>query len=207
MAHLRKKRVLLADDHPVVTTGLQRLLEPRCAAVSVVSSIPALWQMLHEGRHDLCVLDLNFGRESALASLPKFRARWPAVAFVVLTAHGEALRAAAMHAGAAGFVDKSASPDILLAVLAEVAGGRAADMPNSLLPSRQVLAKGTDTGMTPRQAELMSLLLTGATQVQAAATMGVSVATVEYHLRELRSRTGIRRMPLLLEWARVKLAP
>lgn len=55
---------------------------------------------------------------------------------------------------------------------------------------------------TKRQAEVLGRLLDGRTQAEAATAMGLSRRTVEFHLNELRDRTGIRRMSLLLEWAR-----
>lgn len=199
-------RILIADDHPMVASGLQRLLAAEGARAGAVHALPALWARLYEEVADVVVLDVAFGRESSLASLPKLRERFPDVAFVIITAHGESLRAAAMQAGAAAFVSKTASPGDLVAAVHAVtrrdaasdADGREAEVAEA----DAALLRNDPLGPTARQAEILALLLTGATQQDVADELGIGRRTVEFHLKALRQRTGIRRMSLLLQWAR-----
>lgn len=204
MARLRDCRVLVADDHQVVSAGLVNLLQPHCRMVSTAHSLEELWLRLHDAPPELVVLDISFGSASSLHELPAIRRRFPEVRFVVLTAHGPVLKAAALRAGASAYVSKTAEPREVIEALHQVIRDDHTPGPDTAVAAPALAPQIDPTGLrlTSRQVEVLTILLNGLTQREAADQLGISRRTVEYHLDELRRRTGIRRMPLLLAWFR-----
>lgn len=207
MARLKDCRVLIADDHPIVNTGLANLLRPHCRLISTADSLPEVWRLLHGSPPDVVLLDVSFGTSSSLHELPNMRAQFPAVVFVILTAHGPVLEAAAMRSGAHAFVSKTVAAQEVIATLCRAVEEGAVTIPPPESPPLVPIPTTGEPGSfsaTPRQAEVLTILLKGHTQSEVAEQMGISRRTVEYHLDELRRRTGIRRMSLLLAWFRAQ---
>lgn len=208
MAQLRECRVVVADDHPLMGTGLVSFLQPHCHQVGLVTSLPALWLRLHDVAPDVVVLDVSFGTDSSLTALPAMHSMFPSVRFVILTAHGSALRASALMAGASDYLSKTAEPHEVLEALQRVVRGDHTPpfTPAVVRPAAAPPRSGEpEMALTPRQTAVLTQLLEGHTQSAVAGQLGISRRTVEYHLDEVRRRTGIRRMPLLLAWFRERL--
>ena len=121
-------RVVLTDDHRVVTRGLKVFLESFAdvQVVGVANSGEELLAQLPEWRPDVVVLDLLMpGGIDGVATMQRLNRAHPGIRVVALTAStDEARMQAVLRAGALGYVRKDADPELLLAAVRAVANGR-----------------------------------------------------------------------------------
>ena len=125
---MREKRVscvLLADRHHGLTEGVRGLLETAFGTVVMVADEASLLEGAGRLRPDVAVVDLSLARDSGLGWLQALRQRCPGLKVIVLSVHDEqAVRRAAMEAGADAFVLKRAIATDLLPAVDLVRGGR-----------------------------------------------------------------------------------
>jgi len=118
--------VLLADRHHGLTEGVRGLLETAFGSVLMVADEASLLEGADRLRPDLAVVDLSLARDSSLGWLRTLRQRCPDLKVIVLSVHDEeAVRRAAMEAGADGFVLKRAIATDLLSAVERVRGAGA----------------------------------------------------------------------------------
>jgi len=117
--------VLLADRHHGLTEGVRGLLETAFGTVVMVADEASLLDGAGRLRPDVAVVDLSLARDSGLGWLQALRQRCPGLKVIVLSVHDEqAVRRAAMEAGADAFVLKRAIATDLLPAVDLVRGGR-----------------------------------------------------------------------------------
>ena len=189
--------VLIADDHPLVRDALARLvrqLDPQ-ARVDEAVDFQTLVERIEQAPPDLMLVDLDMPGMDCLAGLRRLRQRFPSLSTLVASALDDPVTIRAVIAtGASGFVSKADPPQILLGALRLVAGGGVyvsarmlADFRNGAPPL------GADpSGLTPRQRDVLDLLLLGQPNKQIARNLGLSEGTVKIHiasiLRALQAR-------------------
>lgn len=197
-------RILLADDHLVVRAGLRALLaaDPRCRVVGEASSLDELRTTARNLRPDLIVLDLSFGADNALDTLPALLASEGAPRVVVLTMHDDvAFARAAFSRGAHGYLMKEAAADELLRAVETVMSG--STYLHAELGGRLARFQPSPTdNLTPRERDVLSLLARGYTNAEAAAQLRVSLRTVEAHRANLRMRLGVHSRAEMVDAAR-----
>jgi DNA-binding NarL/FixJ family response regulator len=200
-------KVLLVDDHPLVLMALQAVIQRVDRDITVVgvdSAAAARREMSEHADYELVLLDLALGDADGFAVLAELRQAWPAVPVVVVSASelaSDVIRA--IDLGAMGFVPKSSSHAELHEALAMVMAGsmyvppsmlgldfarhRAAPAPAALgaaarpEPHQQVRSLEA-LGLTPRQTEVLGLLLQGLPNKLIARQLGLSVETVKDHV-------------------------
>lgn len=176
-------RVAVVDDHPVFREGTSALIdrEEDLRVVAVGGSIDEAAALLaaNDPPHVL-LLDIRLGDQSGLRLLGPSLSR---TAVVIFTAYDypQYIRAA-LDAGAAGFVAKSAPTSELLAAIRSAASG-------GLAFSRRPLAAAPT--FSAREIEVVRLVADGRSNDEIGATLGISVKTVEAHLGRLFVRTEV----------------
>jgi DNA-binding NarL/FixJ family response regulator len=109
---MRRPRVLLADDHPMMLEGLRKLLEPICEVAEVVTSGHALLAAVERLRPDLVVTDISMPDLDDLEATRRLRAAHPGVLVLILSIHTEhSWVNAAFEAGASGYLTKASAPE------------------------------------------------------------------------------------------------
>jgi DNA-binding NarL/FixJ family response regulator len=122
---MRRAKVLLADDHEKVAAALARLLRDDFDLVATVHDGEALVDAARRLRPDVIVADIEMPVVTGLEALRQLRTEGITLPILFLTAHSDALlAAAAIRAGAAGFVLKIAAGDELVEAIGEVLAGR-----------------------------------------------------------------------------------
>jgi two-component system secretion response regulator SsrB len=117
--------VLLADRHHGLTEGVRSLLETAFGSVVMVADEASLLDGAGRLQPDVAVVDLSLARDSGLGWLRVVRERCPNLKVIVLSVHDEqAVRRAALAAGADAFVLKRAIASDLLPAVEQVRGGR-----------------------------------------------------------------------------------
>lgn len=186
-------RILLADDHLVVRAGLRALLtdDPRCRVVGEAGSLDEVPTSTRHLRPDLIVLDLSFGEENALDTLPGLLATVPAPRIIVLTMHaGVTFARAAFAYGAHGYLLKEAAADELLHAVETVMAG--STYLNPELGARLARSRADPADLlSPREREVLALVARGYTNAEVARRLMVSLRTVEANRANLRLRLGV----------------
>lgn len=183
--------VLVVDDHPLVREGLERVLssQPSQRVVASVDSIEAALA-LDLDRVDVCTLDLSMpGGVGGLEGIAELQARWPGVRVLVVSMHPESTHApACLHRGAAGFVSKSASPDVIRRAVASVAAGGQYFSPTSLA----AIATGAAgaASLSPRELEVLRMLADGERITDIATALHLSIKTASAHKMRLQRKLG-----------------
>jgi DNA-binding NarL/FixJ family response regulator len=191
-------KVLVADDHPIVRSGLRRLLgeERRCEVREATNGRDAL-SIFREFRPDLVVLDLSMPGMGGLELIGRLKIENPGVRILVLSMHHEAIYATrALQAGALGYISKSASPACLLEALRRVGAGHGyiehevaqelafASIQRSTLPFQD---------LSQREFEILRLLGDGCSLREIADAIGISYKTVANTCGQIKSKLGVAR--------------
>ena len=202
---MHRPRVILADDHVMVREGLALLLQPEVDLVASVSNGRELLESARRLRPDVIVTDLTMPELGGLDALRLHRQEGLPGKFVILTVHADAaIAAAAIRAGAAGYVVKHAAGDELLLAVRQVIRGQSFLSP---LVSGDVVRRlaQRDTSptdqLTPRQREVLRLLADGRRVKEIASELGLSVRTVETHKYELMHQLDVHSPVELVKFA------
>ena len=193
-------RILLADDHAVVRSGLRHVLgaEDDMEVVAEAGDLEETVRKVRGHRPDVLVLDLNLGRASSLPAIPELS---ELTRVVVLTMQDDpAFARRALADGAAGFVLKETAEGVLLdAIRQAAAGGTYLD---PALGARLAAAPaGPPDGLTDRELEVLRLLALGHTNAEVAEQMFLSVRTVESHRAAAARKTGRHSRAELVRYA------
>ena len=203
-------RVLIADDHVLVRSGLRALLgvDPDIEVVGEAGNGDDTCRLAAALQPDLVLLDISLPGESGIAIARRLKEEQPDLAVLFLTMHEEeALLHEALATGAAGYVIKRAeSGELLQAIRAACRGDVYVHpaMVRSLLaqPVAPPRRRGPATpSLTARELDVLRLLARGNTNRQIAALLGLSVRTVESHRAHLMGKLGLVSRVDLVEYA------
>lgn len=190
-------QILLVDDHALIRDALRAILT-EIAANAVIDEADSACKALELAERDpekqLIILDLGLPDGDGLHLLKVIRARLPATAIVVLSSSTEAdVMAAALDAGAVGFIPKSASRSVMVSALSLVLAG-GIYIPPEAWPPRLKDALPTapkrpptpaELGLTERQLDVLALLMHGRSNKAIARTLSIAEVTVKHHVTAL----------------------
>lgn len=203
-------RILIADDHVLVRSGLRALLraEPDLEVVGEAGDGTETLRLAASLSPDLVLLDVSMPGESGIATARRLREAHPELAVLFLTMHEEeGLLQEALDTGAAGYVIKRAeAPELLQAIHAACRGDVYVHpaMTHGLLrqPVTTRRRRGSpEPELTPRELDVLRLLVRGNTNRQVADELGLSTRTVESHRANLQGKLGLTSRVELVEWA------
>jgi DNA-binding NarL/FixJ family response regulator len=196
--------VLIADDHPLFREAVRKLFEtdPDLEVVGDVGTGRDAITLARELSPDVVLLDLMMPDTPGLAALPELARLEPRVRTLVLSAEvGDADVVHALRLGARGVVLKHASTELLLkAIHSVMAGeywiGRAyiADLIDSMrerVERTGAVPQRPTFGLTPRQLDIASAIVEGATNQDIAQQFSISAKTVKYHLTNMFDKLGV----------------
>jgi DNA-binding NarL/FixJ family response regulator len=213
-------KVLLIDDHPLILAALKAVIQglgDNVAVVGAGSARAARQTLKKNSDFDLVLLDLQLGDADGFDLLPELRGAYPALPVVVVSASDRASDVIrAIDLGAMGFVPKRASNDILFQALRQVMSGgiyvppmtlgtdaparRSGEAANAVAQRVGSEAAAADyqtppplasLGLTPRQTDVLALLLQGKPNKLIAREMGLSVETVKDHVAAVLRALGV----------------
>ncbi len=210
-------KVLLIDDHPLILTALQNVIQGMGSGVSVVGvagARAAREALAADGSFDLVLLDLRLGDADGFDVLVELRNGWPAIPVVVVSASdrsADVIRA--IDLGAMGFVPKRASNETLTEALkvvmsggiyvppmtmgdvdggmAGAGAGRDGTGSHTWPPGMDAPTALANFKLTPRQTDVLGLLLRGQSNKLIARELDLSVETVKDHVAAVLRALGV----------------
>ncbi|WP_435277390.1 response regulator transcription factor [Rhodococcus yananensis] len=200
-------RLVLADDHAIVRTGLRALLE-RHTDIDIVAEAATgdeAIALCRDESVDLVLMDLRFGSgPSGVEATRRIRALPDAPHVLVVTNYdtdAEILRA--IEAGASGYLLKDAAPAELFSAIVAAAAGVGALSP---AVASTLMARMRDPGvtLTPRETEVLESVAAGLSNREIARRMFLSEATVKTHLTNAFGKLGVRSRTAAVAQARAR---
>ena len=186
-------RVLIADDHPVVRSGLAGMLavEPDLEVVGEAAVGEEAVALATGLRPDLVLMDLRMPRMDGAEATARIAREVPGVHVLVLTTYEtdtDILRA--VEAGATGYLLKDTPRDQLVAGLRAAARGESALSPSVARRLVQQL-RGGDERLTAREQEVLALVARGLSNVAIGRELYITEATVKTHLLRAFAKLGV----------------
>ena len=200
--------IFVVDDDRNVRTALRTLLEDGGRVVEDYAGSSAFLAAFGAGRpgRNVCLLvDAAMPGIDGLELLEQLTATGHTLPAIVITGHGDvAIAVRAMKAGALDFIEKPVrAPELLAAIDHALEHSRGAGAQEA----RHTEAAATIAGLTPRQLDVMRLVLSGHPSKNIAADLGISQRTVENHRASIMRKTGARSLPALARLALIAAPP
>jgi DNA-binding NarL/FixJ family response regulator len=205
-------RVVLADDHTLVRHGIRAMLEKTddIQVVGEASDGQEALELVHQSAPDVLLADIAMPRMDGLEAIQQVRALDGTTRVIVLSMYSDpSLVRKALQEGAAGYLLKSSVPAELLLAVRAVSRGEVYLSPPVAQPIvRRYLASedeanaaGSAEGLTPREREVLQLVVQGETNTAIAAKLGVSVKTIEKHRSNLMAKLRVHNLAELISAA------
>jgi len=202
-------RVLLADDIGLIRTGLRVLLETIVDVEVIAEASDALEtiRLIKQHEPDILLMHGSMSRMNCLEMARRITGEFPKVRVILLSRHanGEYI-GQALRSGVAGYLLMTASRDELEQTIKTVAGGKPylshlgwkhlADFVRGANGKESMLER-----LTPRQREVLKLIVLGRSTKQIALALNISVKTVESHRTQIMERLDIHDIASLVRFA------
>jgi DNA-binding NarL/FixJ family response regulator len=192
-------RVLIADDHGIVRSGLRMLIERQndMRVVAEADDGVAALESTQAERPDVAVLDVSMPRMTGLQAAREIRSHVPDTRVLLLSMHDdERYFLEGLEAGAAGYVLKRAADTDLIGAVRTVAGGRTFLSDEAQRTLMDEWLEGgraePDDPLTPRELEVVKLIAEAYTNRQIAETLKLSEKTIESHRANVFAKLGMR---------------
>jgi two-component system, NarL family, invasion response regulator UvrY len=192
-------RIVIADDHAVVRKGLRLIMAgaDELQVAGEAASADELLTLLHTRPVDAVILDVSLGDRDGIEVLKHIRASFPRMPVLMISMHSEDVFAIrALRAGASGYIEKSAAPELLLEAVRRVIAGKkyvSAAIGGQLM--EHVLGDGAEAlpheRLSDREFEIFRMLGSGKSVTAIAQALNLSVKTVSTHRTHILSKTGL----------------
>ena len=206
---MNRPRLLLADDHIMFSQGLQRLLEDEFDLVGAVGDGQALVEAAGRLKPDVIIVDISMPVMNGFDAVRQLKRKGETAKIIFLTMHADdRMLAEAFRCGGSGYVLKQSAGEELIAGIRKVLAGQKYVTPLIATEWAEDISKrvqGTHKlTLTPRQREVLQLVIEGCTMKEIATRLGISTRTAESHKYEMMEGLGVETTAELIQYA-VKL--
>jgi two-component system, NarL family, response regulator NreC len=204
-------RVLIADDHTIVRSGLRLLLqaEPDIDVVGEALEGGEALALVEKHQPDVVLMDIAMPGIDGMEATRQIKARWPQVQVLVLTMHrSDEYFFEMLKAGASGYILKGAETSDLIHAVRVVGGGEVFLYPSIaqklVKDYLQIVQWGESSGhaLSPREKEILHLLGEGYSSKEIAEKLVISQSTVHSHRSNLMTKLGLNNRRELIQYAR-----
>ena len=192
-----RTRVMLVDDHAIVREGYRSLLQKqeRLRVVAEAENGADAYRIYKEAKPDLVIMDISMPGIGGVEAIRRIRQWDHAARILVFSMHQNASYAIqAIKAGARGFVTKSSPPQALLHAIAEIMAGRialSADIDHELAINHLAGEPQAVDTLSPREFEVLRMLLAEKSVDDIAETLHISVKTAANTRYLIRAKLGV----------------
>jgi DNA-binding NarL/FixJ family response regulator len=194
---VKRPRVLLADDHVLILSGIRATLEPRFEIVGQATDGKALLEAAGRLKPDIIVLDISMPSLNGFEAARQLKQIAPSTALVFLSQHlSPAYLKQALAIGVSGYVLKSETTEELEPALVAALRGEVFTSPRfgedvlSRLQNRNGGLTREIAELTDRQRQVLQLLVDGKSNKEVATALNVSIKTVEFHRARIMNKLG-----------------
>jgi NarL family two-component system response regulator LiaR len=188
-------RVMLVDDHTMVRKGLTAFLKSKTnlKLVGEANNGQEALTVCERTQPDVILMDLVMPKMDGAAATRAIRERWPHVQVIALTSFQERdLIQGALKAGAISYLLKNVSADELAEAIQAAYDGRPTLAPEATQALIQAAKETkTDYGLTPRENEVLALLVEGLTNPEIAQRLTISRSTARAHVSNILSKLNV----------------
>jgi DNA-binding NarL/FixJ family response regulator len=213
---MKRGRILLVDDHPLVCQGLKALLEPTHEVVGMVHDGALVIDAVYRLRPDLVLLDLGLPNRLGLDLCREITTDFPTTKVLVVSMQAERVFAdESFRAGASGFLVKLSSDQDLLSAVATVQSGGQYRNPRLEARTRPPREDGKPRSerlndpldmLSRRQRQVFVLMGQGKTTREIAEQLGVEIKTVEFHRAKMERALGLKNARALMRLSMERMA-
>lgn len=191
---MSKLRVIVADDHPLMLTGISVRLsvEKDIDVVATATTCAELIAAVDEHRPDVLLADISMPDGSVLDSLARVRAISPDTRILLLSATDDpSAVSTALHRGANGFLSKEADSDAIAQHIRNLAAGHTVLDARSAAAIAAQLREPEGEALSARELEVLTLVAQGLSNPQIAERLFVAASTVKTHLERAYAKLGV----------------
>lgn len=191
-------RLLLADDHAVVREGYRRLLERRAdlKIEAEAASAEDAYRLFRDSAPDVSIIDLALPEMGGIELIRRILQRDPGARVLAFSMHRDPLFVTqAMRAGALGYVTKSCAPEVLVHAVYQVAARQRVLSPDIAPDLALTLLEGPANPaaeLSPREFEILRLLLDGCTAEEIGSALQISPKTAQNCHYQIKAKLGVR---------------
>ncbi len=197
--------IVVADDHPVVRSGLRTVLEGQedMEVVGDAADVQETMRKVNAFKPDVLLLDLMMPGGPTVDSIPELRSKSDRTQILVLTMQSDPVYArSALRFGASGLILKETPTDTLVDAVRRVAGGGTyVDPAVGARLAREPEFEGPPDGLSSREAEILGLVALGLTNQEIADKLFISVRTVEAHRTHIQQKMDFNSRAELVRYA------
>jgi len=203
-------RILIANEHRILREGLRRILEadPDLSIVAEAECGEAAVQLAIEHDPDVAVIDVTMPRLGGIEAIRRIRSTAPRTRCLALSMHETHIQVTqALHAGASGYVVNSASAEEFVEAVRATAQGKSYLSPSIAHCVVDAIAQTRDgvpsavAQLSGREREVLQLIAEGLSSKEIAASLGVSLKTIETHRSNLMGKLNVRKASKLVRVA------
>jgi DNA-binding NarL/FixJ family response regulator len=189
-------RILVADDHPIVRSGLRKVLDAQPDLEVVAEAVEAVEKALGE-QVDLAILDVSMPRMTGIQAAAELLKRAPAVRVLMLSMYdSEQFLYESLRAGASGYVLKSDADQDIVEACRRTMRGQSFLYPSAVATLvRDYVERGRPDDqfdvLTPRELQVLKLIAEARTSKEIAKELVISIKTVERHRANILDKLGM----------------
>jgi len=202
--------LLIADDHQLIIDGLSTILgnEKRIGTVYTANNGKAAVDMVHSHEIDCVIMDINMPVLNGLEATKAIKKEKPHIKVIVVSMLCDASIVNKMlKAGADAFINKDTGKSELLKAIEKVMSGEKYISPEisldlfTHLSDRNLSQPESERQLTPRELEIIRHIAAGLTNIEIAATLFLSPATVDTHRKNMLAKLHLKNTAALVKWA------
>lgn len=203
---MSRLKILLADDHMMFAQGLQSFLEDEFELVGTVADGQALVEAARELTPDVIVVDISMPVLNGFDAVRQLKKEGCTAKVIFLTMHADAgLMEEALRCGGSGYVLKQSAGEELIYAIGQVIAGHEYITPLFAAETAHGLNRAISATQklrpTPRQREVLQLVIEGLTMKEIAQRLGISTRTAESHKYEMMENLGVESTAELIQYA------
>ena len=205
------KKIVLADDHAIVRTGVRAVLERLGKDMEISAEIENGRELVDYAKthpDEVYVVDISMPVMNGIDAVEQMTKRHPDIKIVMLSMYDDRMSVEkSLKAGARGFIVKVSAADEIVSAIEEVAAGRFY-LCNKV--SKYIVQgflgkagnrKRDGSGLTPKEKEVLQLIAEGYSSKQIAKTFNLSLNTVHVHRNNIMKKLGIHKQTELVRFA------
>ena len=205
------KKIVLADDHAIVRTGVRTVLERLGKDMQVVAELSNGKELVDYAKDhpdDIYVVDISMPVMNGIEAVEQMTKLHPEIKIIMLSMYDDRLSVEkSLKAGAKGFIVKVSAADEIVSAIEEICAGRfylcnkvSKYIVQGFL-GKTSSRKRDGTGLTPKEKEVLQLIAEGYSSKQIAKSFNLSLNTIHVHRNNIMKKLGIHKQTELVRFA------